>query len=144
MASDAADGTASAKINTIVGGDGSDKITGGSNADTIYTAGEDPGMPVDANGPIDAESDPNFPNVVDTGLGSDNVFGSTWIDLVTSHSQPDQRAAIRGGANNDVLLGGYGTDEVYGGSRRRLRGRRTRRRVRGRRAPTASSARNEP
>jgi len=115
VATDAPDGTLTAQSNTIVGGNGGDKITGGSNADTIYTAGEDPAMQVDADGPADTESDPNFPNVVDTGLGADNVFGSTWIDLVTSHSQPDRKDTIRGGANNDVLLGGYGTDEVYGG-----------------------------
>jgi Ca2+-binding RTX toxin-like protein len=115
VASDTPGGGPAAKPNVLVGGNGGDQITGGSNADVIYTAGEDPTMGVDDAGPVDTEADPAFPNVVDTGTGSDSVFGSTWIDLVTSHSQGDQQATLRGGGNNDVLSGGFGTDAVYGG-----------------------------
>lgn len=110
VASDAPNGSDNAGINTIVGDGGSDKITGGSAGDKIFTAAEDE-HGVDADGPADAGAT----NVVDTGTGSDNVWGSTGVDLVTSHSKPDQTAKLRGGANNDVLIGGYGTDEVYGG-----------------------------
>lgn len=110
VASDAPDGSKKAKSNTLVGDGGGDNITGGSAADKIFTAAEN-SFGVDEPGP----SDPGVTNTVDTGLGSDDVWGSTGIDLVTSHSTGTQKATLRGGSNNDVLIGGYGTDEVYGG-----------------------------
>jgi Ca2+-binding RTX toxin-like protein len=110
VASDAPDGSRKAKSNTLIGDLGSDSITGGSAADKIFTAAEDE-FGFDESGP----PDPGATNVVDTGEGSDNVWGSTGVDLVTSHSRPDQKATLRGGSGNDVLIGGYGTDEVYGG-----------------------------
>jgi len=110
VAADKPDGTKKAGVDTIVGDGGSDKITGGSNSDHIYTAAEGT-FGVDTDGP----DDDGATNVVDTGLGSDDVWGSTGIEAVTSHSQGDQAAKIVGGKANDVLIGGYGTDEVYGG-----------------------------
>ncbi len=119
VATDTPAGGQAARPNVIVGGDGGDRITGGSDSDTIFTGAElDPAHPdagVDGAGSADAEADATFPNVVDTGTGSDEVYGSTWIDLVTSRSLGDQTARLRGGAHEDVLAGGYGTDEVYGG-----------------------------
>ncbi|WP_328988917.1 calcium-binding protein [Kribbella sp. NBC_01245] len=110
VATDRPDGTLPAGINTIVGDAGNDRLTGGSNADRIFTAAETE-FEVDDPGPADTGAT----NVVDTGLGSDKVWGSTGIDLVTSHSQGNQSARILGGSENDILLGGFGTDEVYGG-----------------------------
>lgn len=99
-----------ASPNVLVGGEGSDQITGGSAADRIFTAaGQEFG--VDDAGP----ADPGATNVVDTGAGSDEVWGSTGVDLVTSHSSAAQTARLRGGDGEDVLSGGFGTDEVYGG-----------------------------
>ncbi|HEY0638118.1 MAG TPA: calcium-binding protein [Pseudonocardiaceae bacterium] len=117
VATDVPAGGAAAQPNLIVGGDGGDRITGGSNTDTIFTGVRldlaHPDLTVDGQGSTDTESE--VPNVVETGTGSDQVYGSTWIDLVTSGSRNDQGATIRGGGHEDVLLGGYGTDEVYGG-----------------------------
>lgn len=110
VASDMPDGTLKAKVNTIIGDAGSDKLTGGSNADRIFTAAESE-FDVDEPGP----DDPGATNVVDTGTGSDQVWGSNAVDAVTSHSLGDEGATIRGGGLNDVLTGGYGTDAVYGG-----------------------------
>ncbi|WP_432944824.1 calcium-binding protein [Kribbella sp. CA-253562] len=117
VAADLPDGSKKAGVNTLVGDGGSDRITGGTNADRIFTAAGDE-FGVDAAGP--ADSDPSAEdkiarNVVDTGTGSDQVWGSTGIEAVTSHSLGDQGATIRGGDDNDVLTGGYGTDAVYGG-----------------------------
>jgi Ca2+-binding RTX toxin-like protein len=86
----------------------------GTGNDTIYTAAQTT-FGVDAAGPADAGKT----NVVDTGTGSDTVYGSTGIDLVTGHSLPPHSPAqtddIRGGDANDILIGGYGTDKIYGG-----------------------------
>lgn len=112
-----------AQKNTIVGGHGSDKISGGSGPDSIYT-GFRIGDPVDETG-VD---EPGWPdktvvngdivdatNTVDTGTGSDTVYGSQGVDMVTGRSKPDQVDDIRGGGNNDVLTGGFGKDKVFGG-----------------------------
>lgn len=109
-----------AQPDILIGDAGSDHITGGSNNDQIFTAGENrfadgtttPVTGVDANGPAD---DAGAVNVVDTGAGADTVWGSDQVDLVTSHSANGQTTRIYGGAGNDVLAGGYGTDHVYGG-----------------------------
>ncbi|MFC0624645.1 calcium-binding protein [Kribbella deserti] len=110
VATDRPDGTLPAGINTLIGDAGNDRISGGSNADRIFTAAETE-FGVDEDGPADTGAT----NTVDTGLGSDKVWGSTGIDLITSHSQGDQTARLLGGSNDDILLGGFGTDEVYGG-----------------------------
>ncbi|HVK20939.1 MAG TPA: calcium-binding protein [Actinokineospora sp.] len=112
-----------AQKNTITGGNGSDRISGGSGGDVIYTGPrfggpddetgvDDPGNPdkTTVNGDIvDAT------NTVDTGTGSDTVYGSQGVDYVTGHSTLSQVDDLRGGGNNDVLTGGYGKDKVYGG-----------------------------
>ncbi|WP_344217891.1 calcium-binding protein [Kribbella sancticallisti] len=110
VAADQPDGALKAGINTIVGDNGNDRITGGSNADRIFTAAEGE-FGVDEAGPPDVGAT----NTVDTGTGSDQVWGSQGFDNITSHSQGDQTAKLIGGGNRDILLGGYGTDEVYGG-----------------------------
>ena len=115
VAADAPDGSKKAGINTLIGDAGSDRITGGSNADRIFTAAEGE-FAVDAAGPDDVDADLKVAtNIVDTGTGNDQVWGSNAIETITSHSLGDQGATIRGGGNNDVLTGGYGTDAVYGG-----------------------------
>jgi Ca2+-binding RTX toxin-like protein len=102
---------------TLVGGDGSDHIAGGSGPDNIYTAGE-VNTSVDGAGDHDAKTagDPFGPiNVVDTGTGNDHVYGGDGYDRVTGHSTPDQSDDIRGGGGDDILVGGFGADKVYGG-----------------------------
>lgn len=103
---------------TLVGGDGSDHVAGGSGPDTIYTAGKtvtgiDGAGGADANTAGDPAGGPV--NVVDTGTGNDTVYGGDGVDRVTGRSTPTQHDDIRGGAGSDVLVGGYGTDEIYGG-----------------------------
>ncbi|TCO47460.1 Ca2+-binding RTX toxin-like protein [Kribbella antiqua] len=110
VAADAPDGSKKAGVNTLIGDGGSDRLTGGSNADRIFTAAESE-FGVDAAGPDDGDA----VNVVDTGTGNDQVWGSNAIETVTSHSLGNQGATIRGGGKNDVLTGGFGTDAVYGG-----------------------------
>ncbi|GAB3938305.1 hypothetical protein GCM10029976_052600 [Kribbella albertanoniae] len=110
VAADMPDGTLKAGVNTLIGDGGSDLLTGGSNADRIFTAAESE-FDKDAAGPPDSGA----VNTVDTGTGNDQVWGSDAIETVTSHSLGDQGATIRGGGKNDVLTGGYGTDTVYGG-----------------------------
>lgn len=110
VASDAPDGSLSSEGSTLIGDTGSDRLTGGTGADRIFTSDEvEHG--IDADGPADA----GFTNIVETGTGSDEVWGGTGVDIVNSHSKTTQTAKLRGGGANDVLIGGYGTDEVYGG-----------------------------
>ncbi len=107
-----------AQANVIIGGTGSDRISGGSAGDTIYT-GTEVQTGVDDAGPADkgfnGDNAKDAINVVDTGTGSDTVYGSQGVDFVTGHSLLEQVDDIRGGGNNDVLTGGYGKDKVYGG-----------------------------
>jgi Ca2+-binding RTX toxin-like protein len=112
-----------AQENTIVGGHGSDRISGSSARDNIYT-GPVLGVPEDQTG-VDEPGHPDkttvdgnivdATNTVDTGTGSDFVYGSQGVDLVTGHSLPDQVDDLRGGGNRDILTGGFGHDKVYGG-----------------------------
>ncbi|WP_433014887.1 calcium-binding protein [Kribbella sp. CA-294648] len=114
VAADQPDGALKAGVNTIVGNQGNDRITGGSNADRIFTAAEEE-FGVDEAGPEDKVGTDPATNTVDTGTGSDKVWGSQGFENITSHSQGDQTAKLIGGGSRDILLGGYGTDEVYGG-----------------------------
>ena len=54
-------------------------------------------------------------NTVNTGTGSDTVYGSNGLDFVTTASTPTQKATVFGGGADDVLTGGLGTDKIYGG-----------------------------
>ena len=98
----------------LVGGNGSDHISGGTGTDTIFT-GPQQEFGVDDPGPADAGADAANPNVADTGTGNDHVYGSAGSDLVSGRSEKTQSDDIRGGAGNDVLIGGFGTDKIYGG-----------------------------
>ena len=103
----------------LVGGAGGDILKSGSANDKVFTgsngvidefgdgAGDDDVDGTDGDG-IDR-------NTVDTGAGSDTVYGSNAIDFVTTHSTPAQKAKVFGGAGADVLTGGLGSDEIYGG-----------------------------
>ncbi|MCO8125590.1 calcium-binding protein [Acidimicrobiia bacterium EGI L10123] len=97
----------------LVGGTGSDSFSGGAHDDVIITGPDEGGLvdEPDADGGVDDGST----NTVDTGTGSDIVYGSTGQDFVVAGSLPDQNANIRGGAGEDVLVGGYGEDTVFGG-----------------------------
>lgn len=116
----------------LVGGNGSDHFAGGSGGDHIYT-GTQTDTAVDGTGPADAKAagdppdQPSAINIVDTGTGSDFVYGGQAVDRVTGHSLPTrvdpnthqslpaQTDDIRGGSGNDILIGGLGTDAIYGG-----------------------------
>ena len=102
--------------NTIVGGDGSDHIASGSASDLIYTGKDKTNTGSDDEGPDDANADASLStNTVDTGTGSDTVYGSKAEDDVTVHSTHSQSATVYGGGGNDILDGGDGTDAIYGG-----------------------------
>ena len=100
-----------AHASVLVGGAGSDMLKSGSANDKVYTGSfgaigqSDPGAG-------DADTDRN---VVDTGTGSDTVYGSNGLDFVTTGSVGSETAKVYGGASPDVLTGGLGTDELYGG-----------------------------
>lgn len=115
---DSAGGTIRSKGNVLVGGLGSDSVTGGTGPDTIYTTTEQT-FGVDAAGQPDTlttpSGQPTIPNIVETGSGDDVVYGSREEDVVTSHSSPSEHARILGGGGEDALVGGYGSDAVYGG-----------------------------
>ena len=110
VATDLPGGTKTSQGNTLVGGNGADRVTGGSGDDRIFTAAEDE-FGVDAPGPADVGAN----NVVDTGTGNDKVWGSQIEDIVSSSSKTTQHARIVGGAGSDALMGGFGTDEIFGG-----------------------------
>jgi Ca2+-binding RTX toxin-like protein len=100
-----------AHASVLVGGAGSDSLKSGSADDALYTgAKESPG--VDGAGSGDADSDSN---VVDTGAGSDRVYGSNGLDVVTLHSTATQAAVAFGGGAADILTGGLGQDTLNGG-----------------------------
>ncbi|WP_212830063.1 calcium-binding protein [Catellatospora sp. TT07R-123] len=108
-----ADGVHPDGANTLVGGPGADTVNGGDGTDTIHTSTSAIPPDPDHGGYGDADND--LPNSVDTGGGADTVYGSAGVDLVTSHSANGQSGHVYGYGADDVLLGGYGTDEVYGG-----------------------------
>ncbi|MFI7520212.1 hypothetical protein [Micromonospora globbae] len=97
--------------NLLVGGPGGDTINGGRGNDTIHTFDTTVPAGVDENGTGDA----GLTNQVDTGSGQDVVHGSAGTDLVVSHSANGQTGRLYGYGADDVLIGGYGTDEVFGG-----------------------------
>ncbi|KAB1907212.1 calcium-binding protein [Micromonospora sp. AMSO31t] len=97
--------------NLIIGGPGADILNGGKADDTIHTAGSSVPADPDAAGSGDA----GLTNRVDTGSGQDTVHGSAGADLVVSHSANGQTGHVYGYGGDDVLVGGYGTDELFGG-----------------------------
>ena len=101
--------------NMIVLGTGSDTAKGGSNDDTIWTGKHTSQTRAAADVDGDGGEDSGTLNVVDTGTGNDTVFGGTIPDYVTTGSTTSQQAVVVGGKGNDVLLGSYGTDHLFGG-----------------------------
>ncbi|WP_436687450.1 calcium-binding protein [Micromonospora sp. URMC 106] len=97
--------------NTLVGGAGADTVNGGRGDDTIHTYDTD--VPADADQA--GTGDAGLTNQVDTGAGQDTVHGSAGVDLVVSHSANGQTGRVYGYGGDDVLVGGYGTDELFGG-----------------------------
>lgn len=97
--------------NVMVGGLGADTINGGNGNDKIFTYKQDESFDVDSAG----SGDVGLANNVDTGGGQDEVWGSAGVDLVVSHSANGQTGKIYGFGANDVLIGGFGTDQLFGG-----------------------------
>lgn len=97
--------------NVLVGGPGGDTVNGGRGDDTIHTS--DSAVPADADQP--GAGDAGLANQVDTGAGQDTVYGSAGADLVVSHSANGQTGRVYGYGGDDVLVGGYGTDQLFGG-----------------------------
>ena len=105
------------KGSTLIGDQGSDSIAGGSAKDTIFASTEK-AFGVDEAGEPDSltvKDGKPVPNIIETGSGNDEVYGSQAEDVVTSHSKTTEKAMIRGGGDNDALVGGYGTDAIFGG-----------------------------
>ncbi len=101
-----------AGANRIVGGSGGDSIKSGSAGDTIFTGFEEVIGEDGVGSGDDAGIDENS---VDTGTGTDTVYGSNAKDYVTTHSTTSQVATVFGGGANDVLIGALGEDKLYGG-----------------------------
>src|SRR5205814_1839648 len=106
---------------TAHGGPGSDHVSTGSGNDTVFTGDTiDPaGAPFSNNDDViadrDAGADAGTTNTVDTGTGTDKVYGSGGADFVTGHSAGSTVDHFYGGPAADVLMGGYGKDELWGG-----------------------------
>ncbi len=100
-----------AHASVLVGGKGNDVMKSGSADDKVFT-GSHAVIDEFGNGSGDAADNSN---TVDTGAGSDTVYGSNGLDFVTTHSTATQKAIVYGGAGADVLTGGLGSDEIYGG-----------------------------
>ncbi len=100
-----------AHASVLIGGAGGDVMKSGSANDEIYT-GTYATIGESGTGAGDVSDDVN---VVDTGTGSDKVYGSNGQDFVTTSSRPTQGSTVFGGAGTDVLTGGLGTDKIYGG-----------------------------
>ncbi|MFI5712709.1 hypothetical protein [Kribbella sp. NPDC051620] len=115
----------------VVGGAGADSVSGGSGGDTIFTGNipsaldqDNPGTgdKYDASDPLNLKEATETPHVrhtdvnhVDTGKGSDTVWGSNSTDFVIGHSGTDKVDLLYGLGGNDVLVGADGVDEIYGG-----------------------------
>ena len=95
----------------LVGGGGSDVMKSGSANDELYTGSYEQ-IGESGTGAGDLSTDTN---TVDSGVGSDTVYGSNARDFVATHSTPAQTATVFGGGSSDVLTGGLGTDKIYGG-----------------------------
>ena len=100
-----------ARPSVLVGGAGSDVMKSGSANDEVFTGSYDR-IGQSGSGGGDLVTDVN---TVDTGSGSDTVYGSNGLDFVTTASNASQTAVVFGGAGADVLTGGLGSDEIYGG-----------------------------
>ncbi|TNM39689.1 calcium-binding protein [Nocardioides albidus] len=100
-----------AHSSVLVGGAGGDVMKSGSADDEVYT-GSYAKIDETGEGAGDAAGDVN---TVDSGIGSDKVYGSNGRDFVTTGSLPAQKAVVYGGGASDVLSGGRGSDEIYGG-----------------------------
>ena len=100
-----------AHASVLIGGAGGDVMKSGSANDEIYT-GTYAKIGESDSGAGDVSDDVN---VVDTGTGSDKVYGSNGQDFVTTSSRTAQSSIVYGGAGTDVLTGGLGSDELYGG-----------------------------
>jgi Ca2+-binding RTX toxin-like protein len=102
---------------TVHGGPGSDRVSGGSANDTVFTGGTfDPSvLTQDAIADGNGSADAGTTNTVDTGAGTDTVYGDRGADLVTGHSSGTAVDTFYGGPGADVLMGGYGKDQLFGG-----------------------------
>ncbi len=100
-----------AHASVLIGGAGGDVMKSGSANDEIFT-GTYATIGESGTGAGDTSDDVN---VVDTGTGSDKVYGSNGQDFVTTSSRTAQSSIVYGGAGTDVLTGGLGSDELYGG-----------------------------
>ncbi|MBB6625724.1 hypothetical protein H5V45_00190 [Nocardioides sp. KIGAM211] len=100
-----------ARPSVLVGGAGSDVLKSGSADDEVYTGSHD----VVGESATGAGDGANDVNTVDTGTGSDTVYGANGADFVTTSSSASQKTVVYGAGGADVLTGGLGSDEIYGG-----------------------------
>ncbi|MEH2462534.1 beta strand repeat-containing protein [Nostoc sp.] len=97
--------TGTGYADNIVGSNGNDTISGGSNynssGDTIIGGAGDDRLNIDGNNYLSGN------NLLDGGDGNDT--------LTASQAYTDKNTLI-GGNGNDILIGGKGNDSLYGGS----------------------------
>jgi Ca2+-binding RTX toxin-like protein len=105
---------------TIVGGDGPERlnagddddiVTGGGGRDTIY-GGPGPGADIlRGNGGSDLIDGEDGPDTVRGDEGNDNISGGDGIDRLRGSDGNDQ---LRGGASKDFIAGEAGMDAIWG------------------------------
>jgi Ca2+-binding RTX toxin-like protein len=110
--------TGSSRNNIIIGGAGADSMHGGGGLDTVAYQGSGA---VVASLPLTVQSS-DFSTVNGTSSGSEadwifgdieNLTGGSGADLLTGNSGPNE---LVGGAGNDTLVGGAGDDVLEGGA----------------------------
>ncbi len=114
---------------TVNGGEGNDRIKGGSGNDTLNgNAGNDKIDGRDGNDNINGGEDEDYlrggdgNDIIDGGNGNDRIRGSKGNDTISGDAGDDEISGgdgdddISGGAGNDKIGGGDGDDEVHGGA----------------------------
>ena len=93
------------------GGNGNDKITGGSAADRFY--GENGSDTLIGNGGHDKLFGAFFTTDVETGAANDKLYGASGNDMLRGGSGQD---LLNAGSGNDILHGGDGDDQFLPGA----------------------------
>ncbi len=114
---------------TILGSDGTDKITGGAGDDTILgNAGRDKLFGGDGNDQMSGGGDRDYLDGQDGadrllgGSGDDTIYGMAGNDRLAGGAGDDYlegatgNDTVSGGDGDDVVSGGRGDDRLYGGA----------------------------
>jgi Ca2+-binding RTX toxin-like protein len=115
-----------AGLDTLVGGNGDDVISGGSERDSLYgdagadtLSGDDGDDEVFGQADNDSLSGNAGNDTLNGGVGSDTLFGNDDDDVLFGFAFAAAGVAeadsLYGGAGNDTLVGGLGNDTMFGG-----------------------------